>query len=182
MKTIVGISGSLRKGSYNSILLRNAIEFAPASIQIEAASIEQVPLYNADHEQESGMPQSVIELKARVAKADAVLLVTPEYNNGIPGVMKNAIDWMSRPGPDASNVFANKIVGLIGATPGISGTRFAQTAWLSVFRTLGVRPWFGRQLYLDHVKKILDDKGQIVDAATKELLVKYLEGFATFIG
>lgn len=83
-------------------------------------------------------------LKDRIAAADGLLLVTPEYNNSIPGVFKNAIDWLSRPASDIGRVFDGKPVGLIGATPGGMGTPFSQTAWLPVLRTLGTRPFFGK--------------------------------------
>ena len=137
MTTIIGLSGSLRRASYNTALLRTAAELAPAGCTVEIASIREIPLYDGDLEAEQDIPQPVAALKNRVAAADGLLLVTPEYNNSIPGVFKNVIDWLSRPAADIGRVFGGKPVGLIGATPGGMGTAFSQTAWLPVLRTLG---------------------------------------------
>src|SRR4029450_165291 len=85
-------------------------------------------------------------LKQRIKACDGVLLVTPEYNNGIPGVMKNAIDWLSRPASEIADIFGHRAVAVMGASPGGFGTILAQNAWLPVLRTLGTRPWFGGRL------------------------------------
>src|SRR5437868_5870404 len=118
---ILGISGSLRKGSFNTMLLNAAVKLAPAGTTIEVASIRDIPLYDGDVES-AGFPPAVQTLKDKVIAADALLIVTPEYNNSIPGVAKNAIDWLSRPPADVPRVFSGKPVGLIGATPGQGGT------------------------------------------------------------
>src|SRR5262249_42079945 len=125
--TILGISGSLRRGSYNSMLLRAAVELAPEDTRIDVASIAGIPLYDGDLEAEKGIPEPVRQLKDRIAQADGLLLVTPEYNNSIPGVFKNAIDWLSRPASDIPHVFGGRPVALAGATPGRGGTLLAQT-------------------------------------------------------
>jgi chromate reductase, NAD(P)H dehydrogenase (quinone) len=93
MTTIIGLCGSLRSGSFNSMLLRAAAEMAPPGAAIEPASIREIPLYDGDVEEEQGVPPAVQRLQGRIAEADGVLIVTPEYNNSIPGVLKNAIDW-----------------------------------------------------------------------------------------
>jgi NAD(P)H-dependent FMN reductase len=116
MATIIGIAGSVRRASYNAALLRAAIELAPANLQIEVASIRGVPLYDGDVEEREGVPPAVAELKERIAVADGLLMVSPEYNNSVPGVFKNAIDWMTRPSRDIPRVFGGKPVGLIGAS------------------------------------------------------------------
>src|SRR5688500_14872867 len=134
MATIVGIAGSVRRGSYNAALLRAAVELAPAGTAIEIASIAAIPLYNGDLEAERGVPAEVAALKDRIAAADGLLLVTPEYNNSIPGVFKNAIDWLSRPPKDIARVFGDKPVALIGASTSAGGTRLAQVAWGPVLR------------------------------------------------
>jgi chromate reductase, NAD(P)H dehydrogenase (quinone) len=181
MNAIVGISGSLRLGSYNSALLRAAIELAPPALRIDVGSIRDIPLYDEDVETASGIPVAVAALKDRIALADGLLLVTPEYNQSLPGVFKNAIDWLSRPGKDIARVFGDKPVGIIGATPGGGGTRLAQTAWLPVLRTLGTRPWFGKQLYVAGADKVFDADGKLVDATIERRLADYLVGFTAFV-
>src|SRR5262245_31368665 len=144
---IIGIAGSLHSGSFNAALLRAAAELAPAAgITIEIASIRGIPLYDGDIETASGIPADVAALKDRIAAAAGLLLVSPEYNNSIPGVMKNAIDWLSRPAKDVARVFGERPTGLIGATPGQGGTTLAQAAWLPVLRTLGTLPYFGGRI------------------------------------
>src|SRR3546814_20364 len=109
-----------------------------------------------DVEEEEGIPQSVADLKEAIAKADGLLLATPEYNNSIPGVFKNAIDWASRPPADIPRVFAAKPVAVIGASPGGFGTILAQDAWLSVLRTLGAQLWSGSRLMVSGAGKAFD--------------------------
>ena len=178
---IIGISGSLRRRSFNSALLRAAAGLTPEGCRIEIASIEGIPLYNGDLEGAEGAPAAVSQLKDRIASADALLLVTPEYNNSMPGVMKNAMDWLSRPPEDIDRVFGYKPVGLMGASPGRLGTVHAQTAWLTVFRALGVTPWFGENLYVSRASGLFDDSGRLTDEDTRRRLAHYVEGFVTFI-
>jgi NAD(P)H-dependent FMN reductase len=178
---IVGIAGSLRSGSFNAALLRAAQEECPQGASIEVESIRGIPLYDADLEAAQGIPPRAAELKDKVAGADALLLVTPEYNNSIPGVFKNAIDWMTRPTTDIARVFRDRPVGLIGASPGAYGTLLSQTAWLPIFRTLGMRPWFGQLLYVGSAGKVFDPTGRLVDEAIRARLRKYLEGFVAFV-
>jgi chromate reductase len=175
---IIGIAGSLRSGSFNAALLRAAAETCPA---IEIESIRGIPLYDGDLEA-AGFPARVSELKDRVAGAHALLLVTPEYNNSIPGTFKNAIDWMTRPPADVPRVFRGRPVGLIGASPGMQGTVLSQTAWLPIFRTLGMRPYFGQNLYVGNASKVFDAGGRLVDEAIQKRLQAYLDGFVAFIG
>ena len=181
MAKILGISGSLRRGSFNAALLRAAVELAPAGTTIEIASIRGIPLYDADVEAQ-GMPAAVLELKEKIVAADALLLVTPEYNNSIPGVFKNAIDWLSRPPADVPRVFANRHVTLIGASPGRFGTVQSQRAWLPVLRTLRMRAWFGPPLYVSATPGVFDAEGRLVDADIRKQLQQLLEGFAKVIG
>lgn len=181
MIKIIGISGSLRKGSYNTMLLRAAAELAPKDCTVEIATIQGIPLYNQDVQETEGVPGPVALLKDRIAAGDGLLLVTPEYNASIPGVFKNAIDWLSRPPADIPRIFENRPVGLIGATPGRMGTAFSQTAWLPVFRVLCMRPWFGQQIYLGDCVKLFDPSGKLTDTGTRDRLQAYLAGFAEFV-
>ena len=181
MTTIIGIAGSLRRGSYNAALLRAAIDLAPAGIPVEAASIRGIPLYDGDVEAQSGVPDVVREMKDRIANANGLLLVTPEYNNSIPGVFKNAIDWLSRPPADIPRVFGNRPVGLIGATPGQGATSLAHAAWLPVLRTLGTCPWFGRSVLVGGASKVFDESGNLIDEKVRERLRTFMAGFAEFV-
>jgi NAD(P)H-dependent FMN reductase len=177
---ILGISGSLRQGSYNSALLKAATELAPEGTQIEIGSIKGVPLYDGDVEAASGIPEAVQALKAQILASQGLLLVTPEYNNGIPGVFKNAIDWLSRPSSDIPKLFGNRPVAVIGASPGGFGTILAQDAWLPVLRTLGTRTWFGGRLMVSRASGVFDASGKLTDDKIRSALRDFLKGFADF--
>lgn len=181
MPHIVGIAGSLRPGSYNASLLRAAAECAPPGVEVEIASIRGIPLYDGDAEQREGIPDSVRQLKEHIAAADGLLLVSPEYNNSIPGVFKNAIDWLSRPASDIPRVFGDRAVAIIGATPGPGGTILAQAAWLPVLRTLGMRLWTGSRLYVSAAGKAFDPEGLLLDEQVRERLKGFMAGFGAFI-
>jgi chromate reductase len=181
MLTIVGICGSTRKGSFNAAVLRAAAAEMPAGAQLRIESISAIPLYNGDDEAERGIPESVARLKDAIAAADGLLLVTPEYNNSIPGVAKNAIDWLSRPPSDIGKVFGNKPVAIAGASPSGFGTVLAQSAWLPVFKTLGTQVWSGGRLLVSRANTIVNDKGEIADAAARDNIRKFVQGFAAFV-
>ena len=181
MTKILGISGSLLAKSFNAMLLRAAGQTLEKGAELEVGSIRGIPLYDADVEDAEGVPQVVEDLKARVMACDGLLLVTPEYNNSIPGVFKNAIDWLSRPDADTAKVFKNLPVALIGASPGGFGTVSAQTAWLPVLRTLGTRPYFGGRLVLSHAHRAFNDDGEMTDAVTKDRLRDFMRGFVEFV-
>jgi len=178
---IVGISGSLRRGSFNTSLLRAAAEVAPKGATIDVRTIHGIPLYDADVESGSGIPEAVAKLKDDVASADGLLLVTPEYNNSIPGAFKNAIDWMSRPDSDIARVFRGRPVALMGASPGRFGTTLSQAAWLPVIRTLGMRPCFDDRMLVSEARKMFDDAGKLTDVPARERLVRFVEGFCAFV-
>jgi chromate reductase, NAD(P)H dehydrogenase (quinone) len=181
MLTIIGVSGSLRAGSYTAALLRAAKEATPEDVDLQIASIREIPLYDGDVESSSGIPAPVAQLKDRIAAANGLLLVTPEYNNSIPGVFKNAVDWLSRPPSDVPRVFRDRPVALIGATPGRGATNLAQAAWLPVLRTLGTRPWFGGRLAVAEAAKVFDAAGTLVDDRVRAQLATFIAGFTQFI-
>jgi len=180
MIKLLGMSGSLRRGSYNALLLRAATQLMPPDSTLEVASIRGIPLYDADVEAQ-GFPPTVVQLKEAVAAADGVLLVTPEYNNGIPGVFKNAIDWLSRPPADIKRVFGGRPFAVIGASNGYFGTLLSQTAWLPVLRTLGTQTWFGARLTVSRAGGVFDEAGGLKDAGVEDQLKKFLEGYVAFV-
>ena len=179
MSTIIGLSGSLRTKSYNSGLLRAAAQVMPTGTVLEIASIKDVPLYDGDLEDAHGIPSVVTQLQDRIAKADGLLLVTPEYNNSIPGVFKNAIDWLSR--GDAKRVFANCPVAVMGASPGGFGTILSQQAWLQVLRTLQTRPWFEGRLQVSRAGSVFDANGELIDDKIRTQLKDFMRGFSEFV-
>ena len=181
MTRIIGLSGSLRKKSFNTMLLRAAAEVAGDDVDIEVATLEGIPLYDADLEKRDGIPEAVNELRRRIADSDALLISTPEYNNGIPGVAKNGIDWLSRRPGDDPHVFVDLKVAIIGASPGGFGTILAQSAWLPVMRTLQARQWFGGRLQVSHAGKIFDDAGKLVDDDIRGRLKKFVDGFVDYV-
>ena len=180
MSTIIGVSGSTRRGSLNSALLRAVAAAMPQGSELRIESIAAIPLYNGDDEAANGIPPAVARLKDAIAGADGLLLVTPEYNNSIPGVAKNAIDWLSRPAADIGRVFGGKAVAIAGASPGGFGTILSQNAWLPVFRTLGADLWPGGRLLVSRAGSLFDANGEITDAATRESVRKFAAGFAAY--
>ncbi|MBB5574535.1 NADPH-dependent FMN reductase [Rhizobium paranaense] len=178
---ILGISGSLRKGSFNTALLHAAVELSPPGVELIARTIHGVPLYDGDLEEGEGIPEAVSELKELAAASDGLILFTPEYNNSLPGAFKNAIDWMSRPSSDIPRIFRAKPVAVLGASPGNFGTILSQTAWLPVLRTLGTNPWFGGRLMVSRAGSVFDAEGKIVDEKVKQNLAAFIEGFAAFV-
>jgi NAD(P)H-dependent FMN reductase len=180
MTTIIALCGSLRRGSFNRMLLHAVVEMAPPGTSIDPESIREIPLYDADVEEEQGMPLVVQRLKDRIAQADGLLIVTPEYNNSVPGVLKNAIDWLSRPADDIPRVFRGRPVAIMGATIGSGGTALSQAAWLPVLRFLGMRPWFERAVLISEAGKVFDSDGRVADAATRQRIRTFVEGFAAF--
>jgi len=180
MTKVLGISGSLRRGSYNSALLRAATRLMPPEATLEVAGIRGIPLYDADVEAQ-GIPATVSQLKEAIVSADGVLLVTPEYNNSLPGAFKNAIDWLSRPASDIRRVFGGRPFAVIGASPGGFGTLLSQTAWLPVLRTLGTQPWFGARLMVSRAGTVFDEAGALKDATVEEHLRQFLAGYVNFL-
>lgn len=177
---IVGISGSLREGSFNTALLRAATELAEAPVRISVRRLVGIPVYDGDVEAADGIPAPVAELKDAIAAADGVIVATPEYNHSIPGPLKNAIDWCSRPPGDIARVFGDKPVAICGATPGPGGTALSQAAWLPVLRRLGTRLWSGGQLQIPAAHTVFSDGGALEDAKLRERVARFVAGFAAF--
>lgn len=180
MIKLLGISGSLRAQSFNTALLRAAQAATHDDCQLDTATLHGIPLYDGDEEQQHGTPKAVQAMKERILAADGLLLSTPEYNNGVPGVFKNAVDWLSRPTPNMPDVFRDRPVAVIGASPGGFGTILAQNHWLPVLRTLGVRYWSGGRLMVSRASAVFDAEGSLKDEAIQRQLSEFLQGFATF--
>ncbi len=180
MTKLLGISGSLRKASFNRSLLNAALPLAPEGVSFTTGTIEGIPLYNADVERE-GVPEAVQVLKDQIASADGVILFTPEYNNSMPGVFKNAIDWVSSSMTGAPNVFAGRAFALAGASPGPFGTLLSQDAWLSVFRTLGADLWAGKRLMVPKAGSVFDKDGNMIDEEAKARLKTFVEAFSAYV-
>lgn len=173
---IVGIAGSLREGSYNRALLRAARELAPEGVEIEIAEIGDFPLYNGDVEAQ-GMPEAVQRVAAQLARADAVLLVTPEYNYSVSGVLKNAIDWISR-APEAP--MKEKPVSIMGASMGILGTARAQYHLRQTLLFLQSHVLNGPEVFVARAREKFDESGRLVDEATREHVAKHVAALAAW--
>lgn len=182
MTRLLGISGSLRAKSFNTALLHAAQAAVGGAVELEAAMLHGVPLYDGDLEQQQGTPEAVRVLKERILASDGLLLVTPEYNNGVPGVFKNAIDWLSRPTAGLPDVLKERPVALIGASPGGFGTILSQNHWLPVLRALGMRHWSGGRLLVSRAGAVFAADGSLQDDAIRRQLAQFIEGFAAFVG
>jgi chromate reductase len=180
MTRILGISGSLRKASLNTAVLR-AAEGVLEDGSLKVVTLHGIPLYDGDLEDADGIPDAVTRLKEEIIASDGLIIATPEYNNAMPGVLKNAIDWLSRPPSDSGRVFAGRPVAIVGATPGGMGTVLAQDSLLPVLRALSMRPWFGGRVMLSRASKLMDDTGELGDDAARDQLRMFINGFAAFV-
>jgi len=177
---ILALGGSLREASFNRALLHEAAALAPAGVDLDLGVLDApgaLPLFNQDIVDRDGFPPAAVRLREALRAADGLLIATPEYNWGIPGFLKNAIDWMSRPASDIPQVFGDLPVALIGAGGG-GGTRLAQSAWLPVFRFLRMRPWSDETLYLSGARTLFDEHRRLTDDATRDQLRAVVAGFA----
>ena len=181
MTVILGISGSLRRASFNTQLMHAAAARMPEGARLDTATIHGIPVYDGDVEEHEGVPPAVAALKERIAAADGLLLFTPEYNNSIPGPFKNAIDWTTRPSSDVPRIYRGKPTAIVGATPGGFGTALAQTAWLPVLRQLGTLPWFGARLQVARARDAFDEQGGLKSEPLDRQLRAFLARFTDFV-
>jgi chromate reductase len=174
---VLGVAGSLRQASFNRALLRTAVELAPPGMTLATFDLIDVPLYNGDVEA-GGDPPGVVAFKDAIREADAVLFVTPEYNHGVPGVMKNAVDWASRPPRDAP--LGAKPVGIIGASPGQTGSARGQSQLRQAFEFTNSYCMPQPEILVFRAHEKFDAEGRLTDEATARYLRGYLEAFAAW--
>ncbi len=178
MSRALAFAGSLRQGSYNRALLRAAVELAPAELAIEVHDLAAIPLYNGDLEA-AGMPEPVATLRRAVAEADGLLVVTPEYNHGLPAVTKNAIDWLSR--PPRPHPLDGKPTAILGASPGAFGTVRSQGQLRLVLASTNTPVMPQPQFLLGGAKEKFDAELRLADERSRDLLVRFLQAFALWI-
>lgn len=176
----VAISGSLRKDSYNTKLLRNAVKMIPEGITIEEVSIADIPLYNGDLDPPLApvRPPVVAAFREVLARADGLVIVSPEYNYSIPGGLKNAIDWASR-GEDSP--LLHKPVAVMGTTPGMWGTARMQLAFNAVFQFLDMRPVYKPEVLIADAKHKFDAEGNLTDEKAKDLIRRKLQALKDLV-
>lgn len=174
--TVLGFAGSLKKDSYNKSILNAALELTPEKMKLEIFDLEGIPPFNQDLE--THPPVRVKEFKAKIRAADAILIVTPEYNYSIPGVLKNAIDWASRPYKD--NVFYDKPVGIMSASTGMLGGARAQYHLRQTFVFLNAHPINKPELMMAHANEKIDKNGRVTDETTKKQIKELLEALITW--
>jgi chromate reductase len=175
---VVGFAGSLRGASYNRALLRVTAELASPGLNVRTRELNDLPLYNADVEA-AGVPQSVADLRNAVRAADAVLIATPEYNHGVPGVLKNAIDWLSRPPRDSA--LNGKVAAIIGASPGMTGTARAQSQLRQAFVFTNTYALLQPEVLVARAHEKFDANGQLTDDSTRDFLRTFIDRFAELI-
>jgi chromate reductase, NAD(P)H dehydrogenase (quinone) len=173
---ILGIAGSLRRASYNRAALREAQQLVPGDASLETFELNGIPGFNEDEERNP--PARVVELKARVRAADAVLFVTPEYNYSMPGVLKNAIDWGSRPYGDSA--WTGKPVAVMGASVGVFGTARAQYHLRQSFVFLNMYPLNQPEVMIANAAQKFDADGKLTDEKAKELIGRLLQNLVAW--
>jgi chromate reductase, NAD(P)H dehydrogenase (quinone) len=175
---VLGFAGSLRAASYNRALLRTAVEMAPDGLRIDVFDLIALPLYNGDVEA-GGDPDPVATFKTAMRKADAILIACPEYNHGVPGVLKNAIDWASR--PPRGSPLGEKLAGIIGASPGMTGSARGQTQLRQAFNFTNTYAMLQPELLVARAHEKFDADGRLNDDVTRSYLGRYLETFRQWV-
>jgi chromate reductase len=173
---ILGVAGSLRKGSYNRAALRAAKQLAPETARIEIFELDGIPLYNQD--EEGNFPAKVKALKAAIRAADAILIVTPEYNYSVPGVLKNAIDWASRPYGDSA--WEGKPVAVMGAAAGPLGSARAQYNLRQIFVFLNMYPVNRPEVMISSAQDKFDAQGTLTNETSRQLIRQLLENLVAW--
>lgn len=177
---IIALSGALRRASYNTALLRATIALAPEGVTFELRTLHGIPLYDGDVEAE-GIPEAVTVLREDIRAADALLIGTPEYNHSIPGVLKNGLDWLSRPSGEGAKLFGGRPTAVIGASPGGFGTVRSQRALLPVLHAFGCDYWMAGELLVSRAGTVFDADGHLVDDKVRGQLRQFVQGFAEFV-
>ena len=173
---VLGFAGSLRKDSYNKMLLNAAMDLKPDNIELETFDLEGIPLFNQDQEEQP--PKRVKEFKEKIKAADALLIVTPEYNYSVPGVLKNAIDWASRPYGD--NVFDEKPVAVMSSSEGMLGGARAQYHLRQTLISLNMHPLNRPEVIVSQIDEKIDVDGKVVDEKTRKKIGKVLEALVAW--
>ncbi len=173
---VLAFAGSLRKGSYNKALVRAAVKVKPDNMEIEVFDLEGIPPYNADLENQP--TQKVVEFKSKIKAADALLIATPEYNYSIPGVLKNAIDWASR--PNIGNPLEGKPVAIMSASTGRLGGARAQYHLRQTFVFLNMHPINRPEVMLSDAPHNVDENGNLTNEVTLKLIRQLLEALAAW--
>ncbi|HET9315477.1 MAG TPA: NAD(P)H-dependent oxidoreductase [Vicinamibacteria bacterium] len=174
---VLGFAGSLRKGSFNRMLLRSAVELAPPGMTIDTFELDLIPLYNGDVEAQ-GNPEPVAEWKEAIHRADAILVVTPEYNYGVPGVLKNAIDWASR--PPGKSVLNGKPAALMGASTGAFGSVRAQLQLRQAFVFTQTHAVLVPEVLVAKAHEKFDAEGRLTDEPTRKFVRQLLEALSVW--
>jgi chromate reductase len=175
---VLGFAGSLRKQSHNVAVLRAAGDLMPAGMSLELYDLASLPFYNQDEDGER-MPDSVREFKRKIADADALLIATPEYNHSIPGVLKNALDWASRPSGTAPT--NGKPAAILGASPGGFGAVRAQLHLRQILASMNVFVLPRPEVAIPFVGQKLDEEGHVTDEQTREFLRAHMIAFASWV-
>jgi chromate reductase len=174
---VLGFAGSLRRASFNRMLLRSAVDLAPAGMTIDVFELDMIPQYNGDVEAQ-GDPEPVAEWKEAIQRADAILVVTPEYNFGMPGVLKNAIDWASR--PPGKSVLNGKPAAIMGASPGGFGTSRAQLQLRQAFLFTQTHAVLYPEVLVAKAHEKFDAEGRLTDEPTRRFVRQLLEALAAW--
>jgi chromate reductase, NAD(P)H dehydrogenase (quinone) len=174
---ILGFAGSLRKASYNRALLKSAVEIMPENIRLDIFELDSIPPFNQDYEQSP--PEIIKEFKSKIKAADAILIASPEYNYSIPGVLKNAIDWASRPYGD--NAFDGKAVAMMSASTGMLGGARAQYHLRQSFVFLNMYPVNKPEVFVTFAPKKFDDNGKLIDEQTKKLILDLMNNLIILV-